>query len=51
MGEVQLPIAIAVEAADSVLKMAFRNNPIGDPAILVEAKALVRGYLSARLPA
>lgn len=50
MGEVGLPIAIAVEAADAVLKMAFRNNPTGDQAILVEAKALVRGYLSSRLP-
>ncbi|WP_414675330.1 TetR family transcriptional regulator [Lentzea sp.] len=50
-GEVGLPIAIAVEAADAVLKMAFRNNPMGDPAILAEAKALVRGYLSSRLPA
>ena len=51
MGEVGLPIAIAVEAADAVLKMAFRNSTTGDQAILIEAKALVRGYLSSRLPA
>ncbi len=51
MTEVVLPIAIAVEAADAVMKMAFRNSPLGDPAILGEARALVRGYLSSRLPA
>jgi AcrR family transcriptional regulator len=51
MTEVQLPIAIAVEAADAVMKMAFRKTPMGDQAILAEARALVRGYLSSRLPA
>jgi AcrR family transcriptional regulator len=50
MTEVQLPIAIAVEAADAVLKLAFRLEPNGEPRVLAEAKALVNGYLSSRLP-
>ena len=48
--ELQLPISIAVEAADGVLNLAFRRDPAGDQRILDEAKALVRGYLSTRLP-
>jgi AcrR family transcriptional regulator len=47
--ELQLPISIAVEAADGVLKLAFRRDPAGDPDVLAEAKELVRGYLSSRI--
>jgi hypothetical protein len=36
---------IAVEAADALIKMAFRRNADGDEAVLNEAKALIREYL------
>jgi AcrR family transcriptional regulator len=38
-------LAIAVEASDALIKMAFRRDPDGDPAVLDEAKALIREYL------
>jgi AcrR family transcriptional regulator len=38
-------LAIAVEAADSLIKLAFRRHPDGDEAVLDEAKALIREYL------
>ncbi|WP_372907222.1 TetR family transcriptional regulator [Saccharopolyspora indica] len=45
-----LPLAVAVEAADAVLHMAFRRDPAGDPVLVAEAKEMVRGYLSNRIP-
>ncbi|ATE51894.1 TetR family transcriptional regulator [Actinosynnema pretiosum] len=50
LDEVKLPISIAVEAADGVLGLAFRRDPAGDPLVLDEAKAMIRGYLSTRMP-
>ncbi|WP_148233109.1 MULTISPECIES: TetR/AcrR family transcriptional regulator [Thermomonospora] len=47
--ELARAIAIAVEAADAVLKMAFRNNPDGDPATVAEAKRLIHGYLAGHI--
>lgn len=38
-------LEIAVETADALIKMAFRRDPDGDTAVLVEAKALIREYL------
>jgi AcrR family transcriptional regulator len=38
-------LSIAVEAADALTKMAFRRDPDGDEAVLVEAKTLIREYL------
>ena len=38
-------LVIAVEAADALIKLAFRRQAEGDEAVLVEAKALVREYL------
>jgi AcrR family transcriptional regulator len=38
-------LAIAVEAADALIKLAFRRDPDGDDAVLAEAKTLIRGYL------
>jgi AcrR family transcriptional regulator len=38
-------LAIAVEAADGLIKLAFRRHPDGDEAVLSEAKALIREYL------
>ncbi|POM25982.1 HTH-type transcriptional repressor KstR [Actinomadura rubteroloni] len=39
-------LAVAVEAGDAILKMAFRRNPDGDPAIIAEAERLIHGYLA-----
>ncbi|MFI9380914.1 TetR/AcrR family transcriptional regulator [Kutzneria sp. NPDC052558] len=49
MAELQLPVAVAIEAADGVLKFAFRRNDRGDQVVVDEAKALIKGYLSTRL--
>lgn len=42
-----LALRVALEAADAVLKLAFRVHPDGDPALITECKRLVRGYLAA----
>lgn len=44
--ELDRAIHVAVEATDAVLKLAFRDNPDGDPALVYEAKRLVSSYLS-----
>ncbi len=41
---------VSVEAADAVLKLAFRAHPEGDPDLITECKRLVRRYLSEHLP-
>ena len=38
-------LEIAVEAADALIKLAFRREPQGDEAVLTESKALIREYL------
>jgi AcrR family transcriptional regulator len=43
-------LLIAVEAADGVMRLAFRYGPDGDPDLIAEAEILLRGYLEARLP-
>ncbi|WP_336206070.1 TetR/AcrR family transcriptional regulator [Nonomuraea sp. LPB2021202275-12-8] len=43
-------ILVAVEATDAVLKLAFRVDPEGDPALIAECKQLVRRYLADHLP-
>lgn len=42
-------LGIAVEAADALIKMAFRRDPEGDSAVLDEAKTLIREYLQRHL--
>lgn len=49
MDDLQLPVAVAIEAADGILKFAFRRNDKGDQKVVDEAKALIKGYLSTRL--
>jgi AcrR family transcriptional regulator len=44
--ELARALAIAVEAGDAVLKLAFRRDPDGDPEIVAEAERLIHGYLS-----
>ena len=43
--ELRFALEIAVEAADALIKLAFRREPDGDERVLAEAKALVREYL------
>jgi len=43
-------LRVAVEAADAVLKLAFRDYPQGDPELVTECKNLVRRYLAEHLP-
>ncbi|GII76547.1 TetR family transcriptional regulator [Sphaerisporangium rufum] len=42
-------LVVAVEAADAVLKLAFRSRPGGDPELIDECKRLLRRYLSDHL--
>ncbi|GAA3474453.1 TetR family transcriptional regulator [Nonomuraea roseola] len=46
-----LALRVAVEAADAVLKLAFRTHPQGDAALIAECKQLVRRYLAEYLSA
>ncbi|MEW1912886.1 TetR/AcrR family transcriptional regulator [Kitasatospora sp. NPDC085895] len=43
-----LALRVAMECADAVLKVAFRVDPEGDPALIGECKRLLRGYLAER---
>ncbi|GAA3676653.1 TetR family transcriptional regulator [Nonomuraea antimicrobica] len=43
-------LLVAVEATDAVLKLAFRADPAGDPALIAECKQLVHRYLADHLP-
>jgi AcrR family transcriptional regulator len=45
----QFVLAIAVEAADALIKLAFRRSQDGDAVVLEEAKALIKEYLHHRL--
>jgi AcrR family transcriptional regulator len=38
-------LQISVEAADALIKLAFRRDTTGDESVLTEAKALIREYL------
>lgn len=42
-------LAIAVETADALVRLAFRRDLGGDEEVLAEAKALIRGYLRGRV--
>ncbi|GAA1586670.1 AcrR family transcriptional regulator [Actinoplanes couchii] len=42
---VRFALQISVEAADALIKLAFRRDPTGDEMVLGEAKALIREYL------
>lgn len=46
--DIALPISVAVEAADNVLRLAFRRDARGDQKILDEAKHMIRTYLASR---
>lgn len=42
-------ILVSVEAADALLRLAFRTDPSGDAAIVAETRTLVRSYLAQTL--
>ncbi|MFI6643351.1 TetR family transcriptional regulator [Streptomyces sp. NPDC050504] len=42
-------ILVAVEAADSVLQLAFRRDPSGDPEFVEETRKLLHSYLAQTL--
>jgi AcrR family transcriptional regulator len=42
-------LTVAVEMSDALIKMAFRQDPYGDEAVLAEAKDIVREYLFRKL--
>ncbi|WP_371494714.1 TetR family transcriptional regulator [Kitasatospora sp. NBC_00374] len=46
-----LAVRVGLECADAVLKLAFRTDPDGDPALIAECKRLLRCYLSDPSPA
>ncbi len=41
----RLALRVALECADAVLRLAFRVDPEGDPALIAECKRLLRRYL------
>lgn len=43
--DLRFALTVSVEAADALIKLAFRRHPDGDAAVLAESKRLVRGYL------
>ncbi|MEU6743568.1 TetR/AcrR family transcriptional regulator [Streptosporangium sandarakinum] len=43
-------LRVAVEAADALLKLAFRESPGGAPSYIAETKHLLRAYLERALP-
>jgi AcrR family transcriptional regulator len=45
----RLSLSIAVELGDALVKLAFRRDPDGDPAVLAEATKIVHGYLTSNL--
>ena len=47
--DLQLALRVAVEAGDGVLDLAFRTAPAGDPAVVAQAKRLVKAYLASYL--
>ncbi|MFF0306107.1 TetR family transcriptional regulator [Streptosporangium sp. NPDC004379] len=49
-GDLNRTLLIAVEAADALLKLAFRESPGGDPSYITETKLLLRAYLERALP-
>ncbi|MPZ00354.1 MAG: TetR family transcriptional regulator [Actinophytocola sp.] len=46
--EIAMPVSIAVESADALLKLAFRRDPHGDQQIVDETKHLIKVYLESR---
>jgi AcrR family transcriptional regulator len=41
----RIALRVALEATGAVLRLAFRDDPEGDPALIAECAELIRGYL------
>ncbi|WP_031468948.1 TetR family transcriptional regulator [Sciscionella sediminilitoris] len=46
--ELRLTLTVANEAADALLKLAFRRDPAGEESLVAETKTLVKGYLAGK---
>jgi AcrR family transcriptional regulator len=44
----RISLHVALECADAVLRLAFRQDAEGDPVLIAECKKLLRGYLTAQ---
>ncbi|MER7520635.1 TetR/AcrR family transcriptional regulator [Streptomyces sp. NPDC126499] len=42
-------VLVCVEATDALLRLAFRTDPSGDPALIAETRALLHAYLAPSL--
>ncbi|MFF5976317.1 TetR family transcriptional regulator [Streptomyces sp. NPDC012769] len=42
-------VLVCVEATDALLRLAFRADPAGDPALIAETRALLHAYLAPSL--
>ncbi|MER6144720.1 TetR/AcrR family transcriptional regulator [Streptomyces sparsogenes] len=47
--ELEIAVRVALECADSVLKLAFRADPQGDAQLIAECKRVLNSYLNDRL--
>ncbi|MFE6665427.1 TetR family transcriptional regulator [Streptomyces sp. NPDC057697] len=47
--ELPRTVLVCVEAADALLRLAFRSDPSGDTAIIAETRVLIRAYLAQSL--
>ncbi|MFJ5723656.1 TetR family transcriptional regulator [Streptomyces sp. NPDC093149] len=47
--EFEIAVRVALECADSVLKLAFRTDPQGDAQLIAECKRVLNSYLNDRL--
>ncbi|MDX3184728.1 TetR/AcrR family transcriptional regulator [[Kitasatospora] papulosa] len=39
-------VLVCVQAADALLQLAFRTDPVGDPDLIAETRTLLRAYLA-----
>jgi AcrR family transcriptional regulator len=44
-GVPEIAVRVALECADAVLKLAFREDPDGDPVLIAECKRVLHAYL------
>jgi AcrR family transcriptional regulator len=47
----EFALTVAVETGDALIKLAFRRDSDGDPAVITEAKVMIRQYLSSYVEA
>ncbi|MBC9715991.1 TetR/AcrR family transcriptional regulator [Streptomyces sp. TRM66268-LWL] len=47
--DLEIAVRVALECADTLLQLAFRTDPQGDPQLIAECKRVLNSYLSDRL--